>query len=84
MSFWDKENISMDLPRSEYVTDAEVKTVQDEISRVEQLLLQLEDDPSDRARFRHRILTRELKTRKEKLQNCLMDQMRCKLSRPCF
>ena len=26
MSFWDKENISMDLPRSEYVTDAEVQT----------------------------------------------------------
>ena len=87
--FWDEEDMSMDLPRSEYVTDDEIKTVQDEISRIEELLLQIDQtlrtDPSDEgARFRHRILSRQLQTRKEKHQTCLMDQTHRKLSRPCF
>ena len=78
----------MDRPRSEYVTDLEVKSVQDGISRVEQLLLQLEEtlltNPTDSAKVRQRLLTRELKTRKELLQTRQEDQRRRKLSKPHF
>ena len=90
-SFWDKEEMSSNIPISEYVTDDEIEAIKVEILKAEQRLDQFEkmirtNDPYTlyEEAWRRHYYTRQINTRKQKLYDYLMDRMRRKLSKPRF
>ena len=90
-SFWDKGEMSSNIPISEYVTDDEIEAIKVEILKAEQRLDQFEEmirtnDPYTlhEEAWRRHYYTRQVNTRKQKLYDYLMDRMRRKLSKPRF